>query len=132
MLRKFEKNPLDLCLSRTLWALKNEVWGEDGHRQRRKVEQQRRIEMRTKKPTHPDLQPTPRFHASERSSDATGGFVPLGSVVPQLPAARPVPPERPRPMLSPPSTTKDAKPSEEWRSLEQEWLKNGLVNPKKD
>ena len=35
MLRKYEKNPQDLCLSRTLWALKNEVWCKDGHKQRR-------------------------------------------------------------------------------------------------
>ena len=63
MLRKFEKNPADLCLGRTLWKLKDERWGKDGHKERRKVEQRRRIEMRTKKSMHPDLQPAPRFQA---------------------------------------------------------------------
>jgi hypothetical protein len=49
MLRKFEKNPQDLCLARTLWRLKDETWGTQGHKERRRLEQLRRIEMRTKK-----------------------------------------------------------------------------------
>jgi len=48
MVKKFEKNPQDLCLSRTLWRLKDEAWGKDGHAQPRQIEKQRRIEMRTK------------------------------------------------------------------------------------
>ena len=53
MLRKFEKNPRDLCLGRTLWKLKDERWGKDRHKERRKVEQQRRMETRTKDPCIP-------------------------------------------------------------------------------
>jgi hypothetical protein len=30
MLRKWEKDPLDLCLSRTLWRLKDQTWGAQG------------------------------------------------------------------------------------------------------
>jgi hypothetical protein len=39
-----------------------------------------------------------------------------------------VPPARPRSTLLPPGTTKDGKPSEEWRSLEQEWIKLGTLD----
>ena len=42
MLRKFEKNPQDLCLSRTLWKLKEETWGTEGHKERRELEKARR------------------------------------------------------------------------------------------
>jgi len=80
LLRKFEKNPADLCLGRTLWKLKDERWGKDGHKERRKVE--RRIEMRTKKSMHPDLQPAPDFQVTERASNLSGGFVPVGSTLP--------------------------------------------------
>lgn len=132
MMRKFEKNPQDLCLSRTLWALKNEVWGKDGHKERRKIEQQRRTEMRTKRYAHPDLQPAPRFGASERASNTSGGFVPVGHALPQPPTAWPVPPARPRSTLSPPGTAKDWKPSEELRRLEEEWINSRLASPKKD
>jgi replication initiation protein RepC len=131
MLRKFEKNPQDLCLSRTLWALKNAVWGEEGHQQRRKIEKQRRAEMRTERYTHPDLQPAPRFQASERASNTSGGFVPVGKALPQ-PTAWPMPPARPRPTLSPPSTSKDWQPLPELRSLEEEWIKGKLADPKKN
>jgi replication initiation protein RepC len=108
MLRKFEKNPQDLCLSRTLWALKNEVWGEKGHKERRNIERQRRMEMRTRK--SPELQPAPRSHAPEPDRTSAGGFVPLGSVLHQPPTIWPVPPARPRRSLTPPSTSKDWKP----------------------
>jgi replication initiation protein RepC len=129
MLRKFEKNPQDLCLSRTLWALKNEVWGKDGHKERRKIEQHRHSEMRTKHHGHPDLQPAPRFDAPERASNTSGGFVPVGSALPQPPTAWPVPP---RPNLTMPATSKDWKPSPELRSLEEEWIKSKFANPKKN
>jgi replication initiation protein RepC len=42
MLRKFEKNPQELCLSRTLWRLKDEMWGAQGHKERRKLEKVQR------------------------------------------------------------------------------------------
>jgi hypothetical protein len=114
MLRKFEKNPQDLCLNRTLWALKNEVWGKDGHVQRRKIEKQRRIEMRTKKSFHPDLDLPPEFPSRETTRPSVGGFAPVGSVLQQAP-----PPARPRPILSLPSTSKNWKPSQELSEAEQ-------------
>ena len=76
---------------------KTNVWGKDGHKERRKIEQQRRIEMRTKQSMHPDLQPAPKLQAPERASNASGGFVPVGSALPQQPTAWPMPPARPRP-----------------------------------
>jgi replication initiation protein RepC len=42
MLRKFEKNPQDLCLSRTIWRLKEQTWGKEGHKERRELEKARR------------------------------------------------------------------------------------------
>jgi replication initiation protein RepC len=132
MLRKFEKNPQDLCLSRTLWVLKNQVWGENGHKERRKIEQQRRVEMRTKRSAHPDLEPAPRFHAPEPSSNTIGGFRPVGHALPQPPTTWPVASARPRPTLSPPGTVKEWKPSDELRRLEERWTKGGLGDPKKN
>jgi hypothetical protein len=133
MLRKFEKNPQDLCLSRTIWVLKNEVWGKDGHKERRKIEQQRRTEMRTSRYAHPDLQPAPSFYAPEPSRDTIGSFRPVGSAMPQQSTAWSVPPAtRPRPTLSLPGTAKDWKPSQELRGLEERWTKGGLTNPKKN
>jgi hypothetical protein len=38
MLRKFEKNPADLCLNRTLYRLKTEAWGKEGYKQRQAEE----------------------------------------------------------------------------------------------
>jgi replication initiation protein RepC len=67
MLRKFEKNPVDLCLGRTLWKLKDEVWGTRGHKDRREVEKARRLEMRTKIRRLPPPQPAPKFRAAEPS-----------------------------------------------------------------
>jgi replication initiation protein RepC len=76
MLRKFEKNPQDLCLARTLWKLKEEVWGKRGHRERRDFEKARR-----------------RSASSEPTMISAGSFVPVGtlprqSVRPALPAPR--------------------------------------------
>jgi replication initiation protein RepC len=72
MLRKFEKNPQDLCLSRTLWKLKDETWGAQGHKERREREK-----------------------ALRRSFDpvmtSAGGFAPVGPVL-QRPVAAPMPP----------------------------------------
>jgi replication initiation protein RepC len=119
MLRKFEKNPQDLCLSRTLWRLKDEIWGETGHRERRDVERQRRREMRTKKSLRPG-QDWPRGFSSRQPATASlGGFVPIGGVPLQQPTTRPVPSVPPRPTLSLSSTSKDWKPSQELLELEE-------------
>jgi replication initiation protein RepC len=42
MLRKFENNPQDLCLARTLWRLKEQTWGAEGHKERRDLDKARR------------------------------------------------------------------------------------------
>jgi hypothetical protein len=120
MLKKFEKNPMDLCLSRTLWRLKDEAWGKDGHQQRRKIEKQRRVEMRTKKSPHPDFNPpTDNALADFLEDNAGGRFTPIGSVLQQMPTTWPVPPAPPRPTLSLPATSKDWKPSQELLEMEQ-------------
>jgi len=120
MLKKFENNPQDLCLSRTLWRLKDEAWGKDGHRERLKVEKQRRLEMRTKKSLHPDLDLDREFPSREPARTSVGGFAPVGRVLQQAPTTYPVPPARPRPTLSPPATSKDWKPSQELLDLERD------------
>jgi replication initiation protein RepC len=74
MLRKFEKNPQDLCLSRTLWKLKDEIWGAQGHKERRERDKARR-----------------RSFASEPAMTPVGSFMPLGTVL-QRQAAAPAPP----------------------------------------
>ena len=112
MLRKFEKDPQDLCLSRTIWRLKDEVWGKDGHRERRQVEQQRRVETRAKKYRHRDQDLPREFPSREPARTSAGGFAPIGSAQ-QQPTARPVPAARPRPTLSLSSTSKDWIPSQE-------------------
>jgi hypothetical protein len=95
MLRKFEKNPQDLCLNRTLWALKNEVWGKDGHAQRREVEKRRRLEMRTTRSLKPDLQSAPRITPPPASTHSDGAFRWTGNVLPpQQPTTSPVSPSR--------------------------------------
>jgi replication initiation protein RepC len=119
MLKKFEKNPQDLCLSRTLWRLKDEAWGKDGHKERLKVEKQRRLETRTKKSLHPDLDLPWEFPSTEPARTSVGGFAPVGSVLHQQPTTYPVPPARPQPTLSLPATSKDWKPSQELREAEQ-------------
>ena len=63
MLRKFEKDPKDLCLGRTLWKLKDDAWGKRGHKERRNIEQGRRI---------PSLEPP---------MSSVPGFAPVGSVL---------------------------------------------------
>jgi replication initiation protein RepC len=130
MVKKFEKNPMDLCLGRTLWRLKDEAWGKDGHSERRKIEKQRRLEMRTKKSLHPDLDMPENFTSREPARPSVGGFAPIGSVLPQQPTTWPVPPPRPRPTLSPPSTSKDWKPSQELLEAEQR-IKAMLANGSK-
>jgi replication initiation protein RepC len=72
MVRKFEKNPQDLCLSRTLWKLKDEAWGTQGHKERRTIEHERRLEMRTKSFARPPARPAPKFLAGEQSAILSG------------------------------------------------------------
>jgi hypothetical protein len=74
MLRKFEKNPQDLCLSRTLWKLKDEIWGAQGHKERREREKARR-----------------RSFGPDPVMTSAGGFMPVGTVL-QRQAAAPMPP----------------------------------------
>jgi replication initiation protein RepC len=76
MLRKFEKNPQDLCLSRTLWKLKDETWGAQGHKERRERDKARR-----------------RSFAPEPTMTPGGGFMPVGTVL-QRQATAPAPPAR--------------------------------------
>lgn len=72
MLRKFEKNPQDLCLSRTLWKLKDEIWGAQGHKERRERDKARR-------------------RSFDPLMTSAGGFAPVGTVL-QSQAAAPMPP----------------------------------------
>ena len=69
MLRKFEKNPMDLCLARTLWKLKDQTWGPQGHKERRAREKARRGSFAPEQPT--------------------GGFIPVGTVLQRQLAAPP-------------------------------------------
>ena len=64
MLRKFEKNPQDLCLGRTIWKLKDEAWGKDRHKERRQLAKARRRSV--------SPQPMP----------LAGRFASLGTVLP--------------------------------------------------
>jgi replication initiation protein RepC len=84
MLRKFEKNPQDLCLGRTLWKLKDEVWGTSGHKERRRVEHERRLEMRTKSFRRPPARPAPKFLAGEQSAILSGADKDLSPEVLEL------------------------------------------------
>jgi len=74
MLRKFEKTPQDSCLSRTLWKLKDETWGAQGHKERREREKARR-----------------RSFGLDPAMTSAGGFMPVGTVL-QRQAAAPMPP----------------------------------------
>ena len=102
MLRKFEKSPTDLCLGRTLWKLKNERWGKDGHKERGKDEHRCRIEATT--------ETIDTFRSSIGAADpcATGikefgrRFVQAGGVFQQL-ATLSAPPAPPRPNLARPA-----------------------------
>jgi hypothetical protein len=76
MVRKFEKNPQDLCLGRTLWKLKDETWGAQGHKERREHNKARRRSF----PPEPAMTPV-------------GDFVPVGTVLHRQPAA-PIHPAR--------------------------------------
>jgi hypothetical protein len=69
MLRKFEKNPQDLCLSRTLWKLKDETWGAQGHKERRERDK------------------APGILRMEPAMTPIGGFMPVGTVLHRQAAA---------------------------------------------
>jgi replication initiation protein RepC len=106
MLRKYEKNPQDLCLSRTLWKLKDETWGAQGHKERREREKARR-----------------RSFAPEQSL-SLGGFSPVGTVL-QRQLTAPMPPARralPAPAdraAAPSAYSKAWQPSQELREAEE-------------
>ena len=121
MLRKFEKNPQDLCLARTLWKLKDETWGAQGHKERRRLEQLRRIEMRTKKSYHPDVDAESPIGSPQLPRHSVGGFTPVGAILqrrdiasPLAGRALPAPAERPAA-----SSGAAWQPSQELRDLEE-------------
>jgi len=103
MLRKFEKNPQDLCLARTLWRLKDETWGAQGHKERREREKARRKSF-------------------DPAITSGGGFAPVGSVLRYRDLALP-PPARhalPAPADRPAARSGAAwQPSQEFRDLEE-------------
>jgi replication initiation protein RepC len=107
MLRKFEKNPQDLCLSRTLWKLKDETWGTQGHKERREREKARR-----------------RSSGLEPMTTSVGGFSPVGTVLqhqlaaPTPPARRALPAPADRP-AAPSAYSKAWQPSQELRQAEE-------------
>jgi replication initiation protein RepC len=105
MLRKFEKNPQDLCLARTLWKLKDETWGPQGHKERREREKARRRSA--------GLEPT----------TSVGGFSPVGTVL-QRQLAAPPPARRALPAPADRPAARSAystawQPSQELRDAEE-------------
>ena len=83
MVKKFEKNPQELCLSRTLWRLKEQAWGTEGHKERREIERRHRIEDKTKKSAYPALASI----TAKAPGHPGGGFKPAGNVQPSPAAA---------------------------------------------
>jgi hypothetical protein len=76
MLRKFEKNPQDLCLARTLWKLKDEAWGKRGHKERRELAKAR------------------RRSGSFQPAMSSVGFAPVATLLQRQQAALPMPAAR--------------------------------------
>jgi Replication protein C C-terminal region len=99
MVKKFEKNPQDLCLSRTIWRLKEQTWGTEGHKERREVERQRRIWERTEFGYHNPASVTP-IGAPQAAGNAGVGFRPVATVL-QRQAVAPMPAVHPVPMAAP-------------------------------
>jgi replication initiation protein RepC len=140
MLRKFEKNPADLCLNRTLYRLKTEAWGKEGYKQRQAEEKRHRIEQRARRTLIGNFprQPAPMLPSPEAAKPSNGGFVPVGAVLQHQQSAWSTPPAQRRPSLLPPpadrasvsATSKDWKPSQELLEAEQR-INATLVNPKK-
>jgi replication initiation protein RepC len=124
MVKKFEKNPQDLCLSRTIWRLKEQTWGATGHKERRELERQRRIEERTKKSMHPDLASAAPIDTPQAPDNSGGGFRQIGTVLPHQ-AVVPMPPVRraqPAPADRPVALSAYSKawqPSQELREAEE-------------
>jgi hypothetical protein len=114
MLRKYEKNPQDLCLSRTLWKLKDETWGPQGHKERREREKARR-----------------QSSGLEPMTTSLGGFSPVGTVL-QRQLAAPTPPARravPAPAHAPAARSGAAwQPSAELREAEER-IKSMFAKP---
>ena len=104
MVKKFEKNPQDLCLSRTLWRLKEQAWGKEGHKERREVERQRQIEERTKKSAHSNRTPIAPIARPQAPGNSGGGFRPVGTALPHQ-AITPRPPAHCAPMSATTGTT---------------------------
>jgi Replication protein C C-terminal region len=94
MVKKFEKNPQDLCLSRTLWRLKEQIWDATGHKERRDVERQRRIEPSARRSLHPDLDTAGSTDAPQAPINSSGGFRLVGAVLPRQLAAPTLPARR--------------------------------------
>jgi replication initiation protein RepC len=86
MLRKFEKNPQDLCLARTLWRLKDQIWGKEGHKERRQLEKAR--QRRSSAPRPPMIKPG-------------GGSAPVATVPQPRPVAALLPPPTPPALPAP-------------------------------
>jgi replication initiation protein RepC len=136
MVRKFETNPADLCLGRTLYGLKDGLWGKEGHKERRQQEKERRNAERTGRRSSGDYQPEPMLPAPAAARTSGGGFMPVGSILPQPPQVWPAPPSRPRAnFLTPADRTmafgKDWQPSQEFREMEER-IKAITANPKKN
>ena len=86
--------------SRTLWRLKEQVWGKEGHKERREAERRRRIEEGTKKSTHSDRASIAPIARPQASGHSGGGFRPAGTVL-KPHAATVMPPAHPAPMAAP-------------------------------
>jgi replication initiation protein RepC len=114
MLRKFENNPADLCLGRTLFRLKDEMWGQDGHAERRKREKARQNAAGAGRAKTGDYQPLPMLPAPAAAQTSDGGFAPVGSLLPQL-QAPPALPSRPRASLMPPSADRSTAFGKDWQ-----------------
>jgi hypothetical protein len=115
MLRKFEKNPQDLCLSRTLWKLKDETWGAQGHKERRDRDKARR-----------------RSFAPEPAMAPVAGFMPVGTLLQRQATAAQMPPARaanPAPVDHRAARSSAAwQPSAELRAAEER-IKAMFANP---
>ncbi len=99
MLRKFEKNPQDLRLAPTLWKLKDETWGTQGHKERREVEKAQR-----------------RSSAAEPVMAPVRRFIPVQTAQPPRPAAILTPPPARTALPAPADSTSAASAnSKYWR-----------------
>jgi len=134
MLRKFENNPADLCLSRTLWKLKDDLWGKDGHKERQKLDKARRIEERTRRTLIGNFARQPLLPSPEVASSSNARSVPVGAALPLQQQSWPIPPAR---RLAAPRSDftiafgNDWQPSKESLEIE-EHINATILNPKKN